>query len=114
MQVAESGLYSAKVHEGYIFQAQRLLYVLPVLTFHKPINVSKSVSLRRVRVTIVFVEKEYLLAILSLSVTLHIHYAMRMRRIMSSVACLNLPYFSKLSHKRNDFQEKLQNKKYVV
>jgi hypothetical protein len=27
-------------------------------------------------------------------------YAMRMRRIMSSVACLSVPYYSTLSHKR--------------
>jgi hypothetical protein len=36
-----------------------------------------------------------------LSVALVIQHAKRMRRIMlSSVACLDLPYFSTLSHKR--------------
>jgi len=65
MPVAESGLYSAKVHEGQLFQAHRLLYVRPVLTFNKPVNVSIKVTLRRVLVTTVVVEKDSLFAILS-------------------------------------------------
>jgi hypothetical protein len=36
-----------------------------------------------------------------------------MRRIMSSVACPALPYFSSLSHKRHDFRKRLLNTKYV-
>jgi hypothetical protein len=65
MPVTESGLYGAKVHEGQLFLAHLLLYVRPVLTFNKPVNVCINVTLGRVHVTIVVVEKEYLFAILS-------------------------------------------------
>jgi hypothetical protein len=49
-------------------------------------------------------------------VTLLIQHATRMRRIVSSfVVSLDPPYFSALSHKRNDFGEKtLLNTKRVV
>ena len=82
MPVAYSGIYGAKVHEGQLFQAYRLLYVLPVLKFNKPVNICINVTLRRVRVTIVVVEKDYLLAILCVTVALLIHHAMHMRRII--------------------------------
>jgi hypothetical protein len=39
------------------------------------------------------------------SVALVIEYAQRMRHItLSSLACLDVPYFSKLPHKRHDFR----------
>jgi len=42
------------------------------------------------------------------SVALVNQHAKRMSRIiLSSAACLSLPYFSTLSHKRYDFQKKL-------
>jgi hypothetical protein len=39
-------------------------------------------------------------------VALGIQHAMRMRLILSSVACLALLYFCRLSHERNDFRKK--------
>jgi len=42
-------------------------------------------------------------------VALVIQHGKRMRRIMSSLACLTVPYFSGLSHKRHDFRKKLLN-----
>jgi hypothetical protein len=50
-----------------------------------------------------------------LSVALGSQHAMRVRRtILSSVVCPAVPYFSTLSHKRQDFREKkLLNTKCV-
>ena len=49
-------------------------------------------------------------------VALVIRHAMRMRHIVSSVACPALQYFSTLSHKRHDFRGKknLLNKKMCI
>ena len=72
------------------------------------------VASRRVRVTTVAVGKQYVLHILSLSVALVIEQAKRMRRIiLFSVACLAVPYFSTLSHKRHHCQKRLSVTKCV-
>jgi hypothetical protein len=48
------------------------------------------------------------------SVALVIQHAKRMRRIiLPSVACLAVPYFSTLSHKRHDCRKKFLNIKCV-
>jgi len=71
--------------------------------------------MRRVRVTTVAVEKQYVLHNLTASAVLFIRHAKRMRRIIfSPFACWALPYFSTLSHKRRIFGgENLMNIKCV-
>jgi hypothetical protein len=44
-----------------------------------------------------------------------IQHAMRIRRIiLPSIACLTLPYFSSLSHKRHDFRKRVTEHKIRV
>jgi hypothetical protein len=73
---------------------------------HKKSNVGIDVILRRVRVTIVAVQKQAVLYILIVCVySLSYPHAKRMRRIVLSVACLAVPYFSTLSDERYGFRK---------
>ena len=70
---------------------------------------------RRFRLTTVAMEKQEVLHIVSVSVTLVIQHATRMRHIILSVACVAPQHFSTLCHKRHDFSgEKLLNIKCVL
>ena len=71
--------------------------------------------MRRVRVTIIAVEKQYVLHILSVCLqSVVIQHAMCMRRIILLKACLTLRYFSTLSHKQHNFRKKLLSIKCVL
>jgi hypothetical protein len=66
------------------------------------------VTFRRVYAIIVVVEKQYFLHILSVCVVLIIYHTKRMRcTVLSSVACLDLPYFFTLSHKLLDIRKEV-------
>jgi hypothetical protein len=63
-----------------------------------------NVRLRRVRVTIVAVVKQYVTYSECVSAALAIQHGKHMHHVtLSSVACLALLYFSILSHTRHDF-----------
>ena len=82
---------------------------------NKSMNVLRiNAVLRRVRVNMAAVEKQYYIS--WVSAALLTQYTMRMRQIiLSSFACLALPYFSTLPDKRHDFREKkLQNIKRMI
>jgi hypothetical protein len=70
-------------------------------------NVRIDVTLSRVRIAIVATKKVLTVTYSEcVSVALGIQHAKRMRRVtVSPVACLVLPYFSTLSHKRHDFRK---------
>jgi len=66
-----------------------------------------NVILTRTRVTTVALENPLLFEILSLSAALVMQHAMRMRYIvLSSVACLTVPYSPTFSHKLHDIRKK--------
>ena len=66
-----------------------------------------NITLRGVRVTIVAVEKAINVTYSEcLFVALGIQHAMSMRRILLSVTCPAVQYFSILSHKEQDFRKK--------
>jgi len=67
-----------------------------------------SVTFRRVRADIVAVKSnKYYIVRDCVFVTLGIQRAVLMRRIiLLSVACPTIPYFSTLSHNRQDFRKK--------
>jgi len=72
------------------------------------------VILRRVRITILDVEKKYVLHIFSVSVASLVQDAQHMRHILLiSVGCLALPNFSTLPLKRHDFWKNVLNIKCV-
>ena len=69
-------------------------------------NVHINITLRRVHVTTVAVEKQKVLHILNVSSFSHRARKAHAPFILSSAACLARTYFSTLSHKRQDARKK--------
>jgi hypothetical protein len=73
-----------------------------------------NVTFKRVRITILAVEKQYHIFLECVFVPLGTQHAKHLRRvILPSVASLTVPYFSTLSQKLHDFREKAANIKCV-
>jgi hypothetical protein len=68
---------------------------------------------RLVRLTTVRVEDINIKYYNNVFIAIVVRHALRMCRIARSVACLALPYFSTLSHKRHDIRDKIIELKNV-
>jgi hypothetical protein len=73
-------------------------------------NVRTNETMTGVRVTIFVVKKQQILHTLNVCLVLAFQHSMRMHRIiLSSVACLTLPQFPTLSHKRKDLEKIIEH-----